>query len=203
MTPFDEIVLPGEPGKPVVLALHGTGGDEHDLIQISEAVAPGWTYWGIRGKESEHGMNRYFKRFAEGIFDEDDIRMRTPELAEWVRTRRQDEDLAGRPVVALGYSNGANMAANLLLSGSGVLEGAVMLRPMVTLDWPEASLNGVKGLVISGQIDPICPSEQGAALAGQLREAGAEVEFVTLGVAHNLAQGDIVKASEFLASFEG
>lgn len=203
MTPFDEIVLPGDPGRPVLLALHGTGGDEHDLIQIAEAVAPGWTYWGIRGKEREHGMNRYFKRFAEGVFDEDNIRMRTPELAEWIRMRRQNEDLAGLSVVALGYSNGANMAANLLLSGSGVLEGAVMLRPMVTLDWAGTSLGGVKALVISGEIDPICPPEQGAALADQLRGAGAEVEFVTLGLAHNLSQGDIVTSAEFLAAMAG
>ena len=181
----------------VLLLLHGTGGDEHDLVEIGRTVAPGWSLLGVRGKVSENGANRYFRRFAEGVFDEKDLAERTAELASWLA--EPNHPWHAKPLVAFGYSNGANMAASLLLTGTGTLAGAVMLRPMVpSSPIPGLDLYGIKTQVQVGSADQICPPEDGARLVTLLQQAGAEATLLTFDSGHNLTQADILAAQHFL-----
>lgn len=190
----------GDPSRPILLALHGTGGDENDLYDLAESVAPGFGYLGVRGKVKEGPYNRFFRRFSEGVLDLEDLARRTDELA--VALMGAQDLMDGRRVYALGYSNGANMAASLLLSGAGVVTGAVMLRPMALDAREGVRLDGVSALILSGQVDPICPPEGGARLHSTLSGLGASVRFEVMGAGHGLTQGDVVLATEFFSSAE-
>src|SRR5919106_2243449 len=125
--------LPGAPSLPVLLLLHGTGGDESDLLPLGEALLPGAARLSPRGKVLENGMPRFFRRLAEGVFDLDDLRRRTQELADFVEAAAAAYGLGERRPVAVGFSNGANIAAAMLLLRPGVLSGALLIRPMVPL----------------------------------------------------------------------
>lgn len=195
---FESRWEPGDLELPVVLALHGTGGDENDLREFAETVAPGFGYLGVRGRVKEGPYNRFFRRFAEGVLDLDDLAQRTDELA--LALRGATEILEGRSVFALGYSNGANMAASLLLSGTGVLSGAVMLRPMALDAQQGVRLDGVRALILAGQVDSICPPEGGVRLQATLSGLGADARIEVLGAGHELTQGDVVLTSEFFSS---
>src|SRR5258706_3752174 len=190
-----------EPGKrrgaPPLLLLHGTGGDENDLLQLGEMVSPGSALLSPRGKVLEHGMPRFFRRLAEGVFDEGDVRQRANELADFVETARAHYGI-GTPV-ALGYSNGANIAAAMLLLGPQVLAGAILLRAMVPLARPpKANLAGKPVLISSGQRDPIIPASNAAELAAQLTRAGANVQHSVLPTGHELTQTDVTLAKEWM-----
>ncbi|MEH2482222.1 phospholipase/carboxylesterase [Nitrobacteraceae bacterium AZCC 2161] len=180
-----------------LLLLHGTGGDESDLLPLGEAIAPGAALLSPRGKVLEHGMPRFFRRLAEGVFDEDDVRRRANELADFVVEARQHYDLAAP--IALGYSNGANIAAAMLLLRPEALAGAVLLRAMVPLrDVPKVDLAGKPVLIVSGQSDPIIPPSNSQRLAAMLASAGADVRHRTLPVGHQLSQADLTVAKEWL-----
>ncbi|MDB5504375.1 MAG: Hydrolase [Tardiphaga sp.] len=184
-----------------LLLLHGTGGDENDLLPLGEAIAPGGALLSVRGKVLEHGMPRFFRRLAEGVFDEDDVIRRANDLADFVTEARQRYDLA--EPIALGYSNGANIAAAMLLLRPEALAGAVLLRAMVPLrEAPKADLFGRPVLIVSGQSDPIIPPSNSAALALMLTKAGAAVEHRTLPVGHQLSQADLTVAKTWLANVE-
>jgi phospholipase/carboxylesterase len=186
------------PRAPLLL-LHGTGGDETDLLGLGEMVAPGASLLSPRGQVLENGMPRFFRRLAEGVFDEADVRRRAGELAAFVGEARQAYDLAAP--VALGFSNGANIAAALLLLHPGVLSGAVLIRPMVPLrEPPAADLRDLPVLVLSGAMDPIMPAGEGERLARQLEAAGARVEYRTVPAGHGLTQIDVSAARDFLAA---
>ena len=179
-----------EPGRPPLLLLHGTGGDEGDLLPLGRAVAPGSALLSPRGKVLENGMPRFFRRLAEGVFDEEDVRRRADELAGFVAEAREAYRL-GAPV-ALGFSNGANIAAALLLRQPEALAGAALLRAMVPLpEPPAADLTGKPVLLLSGAVDPIVAAENAARLAATLRKAGADVRHETLPVGHGLSQADV------------
>jgi phospholipase/carboxylesterase len=185
-------------GKPPILLLHGTGGDENDLLPLGHAVAPGFALLSPRGKVMEGGMPRFFRRLKEGIFDEEDVRRRANELADFVDEARDTYRL-GAPI-ALGFSNGANIAAAVLQLRPEILAGAVLLRAMVPLQHPrQADLNGKPVLIVSGATDPIVPAENAARLAAMLTRAGAVVEHRTLPVGHNLSQADILITKTWLA----
>ena len=131
------VFRPGSAPGPALLALHGTGGDELDMLSLASAVAPGAPVLSPRGAVREGPANRWFRRFAEGVFDLDDLRRRAADLAAWIAAAREQyrDGLAGRPLVALGYSNGANIAAATLLAGhGGAVDAAVLLRAQHTLD---------------------------------------------------------------------
>ena len=133
--PFIHRFEPGSrPEAPPLLLLHGTGGDENDLLPLGEAISPGSALLSLRGKVLEHGMPRFFRRLAEGVFDEDDVRLRANELTDFVESARAHYGL-GAPI-ALGYSNGANIAAAMLLLRPLVLAGGILLRAMVPLAHP-------------------------------------------------------------------
>jgi phospholipase/carboxylesterase len=134
------------PEAPPLLLLHGTGGDESDLLPLGRAVAPGSALLSPRGKVLEHGMPRFFRRLAEGVFDEDDVRRRAHELADFVEASRGKYGIAAP--VALGYSNGANIAAAMLLLRPEALAGAILLRAMVPLvKTPQADLRDKRVLI--------------------------------------------------------
>jgi phospholipase/carboxylesterase len=187
-----------DPGRPPVLLLHGTGGDENDLIGLGRAVAPGSALLSPRGNVLEGGMPRFFRRLEEGVFDEDDVRRRAGELAGFVEAARETYQIA-RPV-ALGFSNGANIAAAMLLLAPGTLAGAILLRAMDPLaDPPGTELSGTPVLILSGATDPIVPADNAARLAERLRDAGASVEHETLPAGHGLSQPDLAVAKAWLS----
>ena len=178
------------PGRPPILLLHGTGGDEADLIPLGQTVAPGAALLSPRGKVLENGMPRFFRRFAEGVFDEADVTARANELADFVAEARQAYGL--EVPVALGFSNGANIAAAILMLRPEVLAGAVLLRAMVPLSTPPAvGLAGKRVLILSGAMDPIVPAHNSAQLASWLQGAGANVQHRSLPAGHGLSQADV------------
>ncbi|MBP0444533.1 alpha/beta hydrolase [Roseomonas sp. SSH11] len=192
-----------EPGadatRPPLLLLHGTGADENDLIPFGRLVAPGATLLSPRGKVLENGMPRFFRRLAEGVFDEEDLRRRTDELAAFIRESQARHGLAA-PVV-LGFSNGANIAASLLLRHPGLLRGAALLRAMVPFrDPPRARLEGTEVLLLSGTADPIVPAANSASLARILQDAGAAVAHHALPLGHGLSQMDVALTRDWLAA---
>jgi phospholipase/carboxylesterase len=186
-----------EPGRPPLLLLHGTGGDEGGLLPLGRAVAPGSALLSPRGKVLENGMPRFFRRLAEGVFDEDDVRRRAEELAGFVAEAREAYGLPAP--VAVGFSNGANIAAALLLLRPAALAGAALLRAMVPLsDPPSADLAGKPVLLLTGAADPIVPAEDAARLAAMLRKAGADVRHQTLPIGHGLSQADVAIAKAWV-----
>ncbi len=186
----------GDPALPPVLLLHGTGGDETDLLPLGHEIAAGAALISPRGNVLEGGMPRFFRRYREGVFDEADVRRRAKELAHFVAQARQAYGVAAP--VALGYSNGANIAAALLLLHPEVLTGAILLRAMAPLaDPPKPDLSGIPVLILSGSNDPIVPPASAARLAEALAAAGARVEREVLPASHGLTQADVTRAGAF------
>lgn len=184
-----------------LLLLHGTGGDESDLLPLGQAVSPGASLLSPRGQVLEHGMPRFFRRLAEGVFDEDDLRRRANALADFVNDARKRYDLSAP--IALGYSNGANIAAAMLQLRPETLAGAILLRAMVPLhDAPSAKLAGKPVLIVSGQFDPIIPASNSQRLAAELAKSGADVQYRTLPIGHQLSQADLTVAQEWLRGIE-
>src|SRR5829696_2753648 len=183
--------------RPPILLLHGTGGDENDLLPFGRTVAPGAALLSPRGKVLEGGMPRFFRRLTEGVFDEQDVRRRANELADFVQDARVAYGL--NAPIAVGFSNGANIAAAVLQLRPEVLTGAVLLRAMVPLKRPPAAdLKGKPVLILSGTADPIVPPENAARLAAMLMRSGAVVEHRTLPGAHNLSRADILITKTWL-----
>lgn len=192
---FEPATVPDR--KPLVL-LHGTGGDENDLIDLGRVVAPGAALLAPRGRVLENGMPRFFRRLAGGVFDEEDVKRRAGELADFLAAACGHYGLE-KPV-ALGFSNGANIAAATLLLRPEAFAAAILLRPMVPLrDPPATDLGGVRILALSGAMDPIVPQENAARLADVLKACGAEVEHIVLPAGHNLAQADLTLARQWTA----
>lgn len=192
-----------EPGNPVtLLLLHGTGGNEDDLIPLGQALLPGAAILSPRGKVLERGMPRFFRRFAEGVFDVEDLKFRTHELARFIETAREAYGFAGT-MVAVGYSNGANIAASLMLLHPGMLAGAVLFRVMVPFV-PEVTpdLTGTQALVAAGRRDQIVPQTDTMKLAEMLTAAGAVISLHWHDGGHELGQDDIAAAQSWIAASE-
>ncbi len=200
-TDFHFVIRKGvSPSRPLLL-LHGTGGNEHDLIGLAEAVAPGRTVISPRGKVLENGMPRFFRRFAEGKFDEEDIRIRAAELAAFVTGACGHEALA--PPIALGFSNGANMAAALLALHPDCLSGAVLLRAMAPFrNMPPFTLRATPVLLVTGDADPMIPLAGARQLANALTLAGAKLSHEIVAGGHGLTQSDLTHMTRFLAATE-
>ncbi|MDQ1077634.1 alpha/beta hydrolase [Pseudoroseomonas cervicalis] len=188
---------PGGDAAPPLLLLHGTGGDENDLIPLGRELAPGRALLSPRGRVLEAGMPRFFRRLAEGVFDEADLVAQAAALAGFVTAARQRHGLAAP--VALGFSNGANIAAALLLLHPDLLAGAALLRAMPPLRQPPAmAIPGTKVLLLSGSHDPIVPAAGSAALAATLSGAGAQVTHHNLPAGHGLTRMDLALAQKWL-----
>jgi len=201
LSPYHHRFVPGADGSaPPVLLLHGTGGDEDDLLPLGRELFPGSPLLAPRGDVSEHGAPRFFRRFAEGVFDLEDVRRRAAALAAFVAAAADRYRFDAARLFAVGFSNGANMAAALLQRQPEALAGGVLFRPMVVLDEPAAagSLAGKRVLLVSGARDPIVPADHPARLAALLRTGGAEVTAAVVAAGHGLTPADLATAKRWL-----
>jgi phospholipase/carboxylesterase len=186
-----------DPARAPILLLHGTGGDERDLLPLGRAIAPRAALLSPRGKVIENGMPRFFRRLREGVFDEADMRRRANELADFVGEARGAYGLA-KPV-AVGFSNGANIAAAVLLLRPDTLAGAVLMRAMAPFrSLPKSKLAGTPVLILSGLLDPIVPADSAGRLAAALAASGANVQRKMLPAGHGITEEDLALATAFL-----
>lgn len=200
---YQHVFVPANnPAAPPLLLLHGTGGSETDLLPIAKSLSPGSALLSPRGDVNERGQPRFFRRFAEGVFDLDDVRRRTRNLADFIDAACKQYGVQPGRLIAVGFSNGANIAATLLQLRPESLAGAILLRPMVVIDQPAAplSLRDKRILMSSGSVDPIIPKDHPARLAELLRAGGAEVTLKTQIAAHNLVPADVADAREWIDS---
>jgi phospholipase/carboxylesterase len=195
---FVHAFVPGKSERTLLL-LHGTGGSESDLLGIGQTLASRASMLSPRGKILENGMPRFFRRLAEGVFDEADLIYRTRELANFLEQAATRYDLDRTKIIGVGYSNGANIAGSLLLLQPGTLCGAVLFRPMVPLI-PETlpDLSRLPVLLAAGSHDPIISAENTNRLAALLRECGADVTFDLENAGHNLTANTIEKARRWI-----
>ena len=189
---------PGSSGRTLLL-LHGTGGNERDLIPLGRELDPTAALLSPRGKVLENGMPRFFRRLAEGVFDLEDLKNRTNELADFVAAAAQHYGFAPEKVVAAGYSNGANIAASMLLLRPEALPTAILFRAMVPL-YPETqpNLSSVRVWIGAGTNDPIIPMSETKALDKLLRNAGADVTIRYFQAGHELTMADVEAARDWL-----
>jgi predicted esterase len=181
-----------------VLLLHGTGGDENDLIQIGQTIAPGAAFLSPRGQVLERGMPRFFRRLAEGVFDIEDLHLRTEQLAHWIGESAARYNFDPTRVSTIGYSNGANIAASVLLSHPQAIANAILLRAMLPFE-PETlpDLRGKRIFMSNGAHDPIIPQPSSARLAEIFRKSSADVTGHVENAGHGLSQRDIDLARDF------
>ena len=188
-----------DPDSPPLLLLHGTGGDENDLVPIGRRLSPGSALLSPRGDVLEHGLPRFFRRFAEGVFDLEDVTRRTQALAAFIAAAAGHYGIDQRRLHALGFSNGANIAASLLWLRPESLAGAILLRPMVVLEPAELpDLSGKRIFLSSGRQDSIVPDDHPPRLAQMFRRAGAEVTLQIHEAGHGLTPVDFTAAGNFL-----
>lgn len=189
----------GEEGnKNVLLLLHGTGGTEKDLLSLARIVDPGASVLSVRGNVLENGMPRYFKRLAEGVFDEEDLIARTEELKNFVDDAAKEYQFDRSHVIAIGYSNGANIAASLLFHYADVLKGAILHHPMVPrrgIELPDMS--NVNVFIAAGENDPLCSKEESEDLEELLTTAKASVKTHWENNGHQLTRTEVEAAREW------
>ena len=184
--------------RPTLLLLHGTGGDERDLLPLAERVDPEASVLSVRGNVLENGMPRYFKRLAEGIFDEEDLIFRTKELNEFLDKAAVDYNFDRDNIVAIGYSNGANIVGSLLFHHKDALKAAILHHPMVPIRGIELpDLSGKNVFIAAGTNDPICSPEESIELKSLLEKAGAKVDIHWEDKGHQLTNREVEAASKW------
>lgn len=186
-------------GRTTLLLLHGTGGDEHDLLPLGRALVPSVGMLSPRGQVQERGAYRFFRRLAEGVFDQEDLARRTEELAAFVEAAARTYGFDRSAVVAVGFSNGANIAASLLLRYPGLLRAAVLLRPMVPFE-PSTTpdLAGTAAFIGAARADPMVPAGHTDRLAELLRHAGADVTVHWVPGGHALTEGEVAAVQRWI-----
>jgi phospholipase/carboxylesterase len=183
-----------------LVVLHGTGGDENDLIGIGQAIAPGAAILSPRGNVLENGAPRFFRRLAEGVFDPKEVRSRAEELARFIRAAVITYRLDPTRVFALGYSNGANVASTVMFVEPGILQGAILFRPMLVYEPTEKKdLSGSAVFISAGRMDPIVPTASVERLVKLFELAHAEVTLKWQLVGHNLVPSEVSEAANWLA----
>lgn len=189
-----------DPSKPTLLVLHGTGGDENDLIPLGRMISADSAVLSPRGKVLEQGMPRFFRRLAEGVFDLDDLHARTEELAQFIAAASGQYGFDPARVVALGYSNGANIASSMMLAHPGVLAGGMLFRPMVPFE-PKFTpmLRNTRVLLSAGRQDPIVPQTNTTRLAELLQQSGADVTLHWFDTGHGLVPREMETAARWFA----
>lgn len=186
-------------GAPVLLLLHGTGGDENDLLPLGGMLMPGAALLSPRGQVLENGMPRFFRRLAMGVFDEADLIRRTNELADFVAQAATVYGFDPMNVTAAGFSNGANIGASLMLLRPQTLTRAVLLRAMIPLlPATPPDLTGRGAFLAAGQLDSMVPPENTERLATMLRDAGADVHLHWSRAGHELTKSDVGAAADWL-----
>ena len=196
--------LPQKDARTTLLTLHGTGGDENDLVALGRMLAPDASILSPRGRVLEHGMPRFFRRLAEGVFDEADLKSRAGKLADFVQEAAEVYGFDPQNVFAVGYSNGANIASATMLLHPGVLRGGVLLRPMVPFELDTLpDLSDVPIFLGAGTRDPIVPTNNVERLATMLEAAGAAVTLHWEDAGHGLTDGELREAGSWLRGLEG
>jgi phospholipase/carboxylesterase len=190
--------VPGD-SKRTLLLLHGTGGNERDLIPLGRELDSDASLLSPRGKILENGMPRFFRRLAEGVFDLEDLKTRTNELADFVASAARHYKLAADEIVGVGYSNGANIAASMLLLRPEIMRAAILFRAMVPLVPDKLpDLSSLRVWIGAGDQDPIVPISETKRLAELLRRAGADVTIRFAEAAHGLTNDDVEAAHHWL-----
>lgn len=184
--------------KPTLLLLHGTGGDEQGLLPLADIVDPEASVLSVRGNILENGMPRFFKRLAEGVFDEEDLIFRTNELNEFLDDAAEKYGFERDAVVAIGYSNGANIAASLLFHFRTALKGAILHHPIIPRhDIALPDLTGKQIFIAAGTNDPLCPREEAIGLQALLTKANANVNLYWEDNGHQLTRSEVEAAHEW------
>jgi predicted esterase len=197
---FVHVFRPAEKASlPTLLLLHGTGGDENDLLPIGRELWPGAALLGVRGKVLENGMPRFFRRFAEGVFDVDDLKIRTNELAQFIDKAAERYGFSKRQLVAVGYSNGANIAASLVLLHPHSIAAGVLFRAQLPFT-PDIIRNfaDLSMFIAAGKRDTIVPRQETERLAAVLESGGGDVSLFWHNGGHELGDDDIVTAKAWL-----
>ena len=183
---------------PTLFMLHGTGGTEMDLVPIAERISPGSSVLSVRGNVLENGMPRFFKRLSEGVFDEEDLKYRTEELRDFLDEAARKYGFDRHNVLAIGYSNGANIAGSLLFHYENVLAGAILLHPMVPIrDIQLPEMPNLPVFIGAGRNDPICPPEETEELAELLADKNADVTLHWENYGHQLTYAEIDAAANW------
>ena len=183
-----------------LVVLHGTGGDENDLVGIGQAIAPGVAILSPRGNVLENGAPRFFKRLAEGVFDPKEVRSRGEELAQFIRAAISRYALNPQRIFALGYSNGANIASTVMFIEPGLLQGAILFRPMLVFEPDERpNLSGAGVFVSAGRMDPIVAVKSVERLVELFEASRAEVTLKWQLAGHNLLPSEVREAADWLA----
>lgn len=188
----------GQANGPTLLLLHGTGGTERDLLPIAQIVDPNANVLSVRGNILENGMPRFFKRLKEGIFDLEDLVKQTKNLAEFIDDASEKYQFDRKQVIAIGYSNGANIAGSLLFHYTDVLKGAILHHPMVPIrdiDLPDQKDTAI--FIGAGENDPMCPAEESVDLERLLTDKGADVTVHWERNGHQLTQTEVNAAREW------
>lgn len=181
---------------PVLLLLHGTGGTERDLLPLAKRIAPDSSLLSVRGNVLENGMPRFFRRLAEGVFDEKDLIVRTAELNAYLEEAAVQYAFRRDNIVAIGYSNGANIAGSLLFHYQHALRGAILHHPMVPIRGVELpDLSDISIFIGAGNNDPISSPHETIELESTLRNAGAEVSIHWESAGHQLTQSEVDAAA--------
>jgi len=193
------------PGLPTLLLLHGTGGDEHDLIPLGRALLPGAAMLSPRGDVAERGAARFFRRYAEGVFDTEDVARRAAALAAFVRGAADRYGFDAGNVIAAGFSNGANIAGAIMLLHPGALRGGALFRAQMVADETRiaagpSALAGTAVFLAAGRTDPVVPVAETERLAALMRDRGAEVTLRWDASGHVLTQGDVEAGARWLAA---
>ncbi len=195
---MEHIFKQGSKDSPVLLLLHGTGGTEQDLIPLAQMIDSEASILSVRGNVSENGMPRFFRRLREGVFDEEDLKFRTKELYEFLAQASEQYGFNRSDLLAVGYSNGANIAGSLLFHYENVLQGAILFHPMVPirgLSLPGMSKTPV--FIGAGTNDPICAPEETKELTQLLEEAGSDVTLFWENKGHQLTEQEVHQAREW------
>jgi phospholipase/carboxylesterase len=196
---FAHRFYPGESGVTLLL-LHGTGGSEDDLVPLGRELAPGAAILSPRGKVSEYGAARFFRRLAEGVFDHEDLVFRTHELAGFVEAASDEYGFDPSKIVAVGYSNGANIAGSLMLLHPGLLRAVVLFRAMVPFEPEETpDLSGMPVFIAAGRRDQMIPPQTTRRLAEILTEAGADLDLRWRDTGHGLTYEEVEEAKGWLS----
>lgn len=194
---YHHLSRPGADGAPLVFAFHGTGGDEHQFSGLIGQILPRAGLVAPRGDVSEHGASRFFRRRAEGVYDMEDLRARTRRMTGFLRAHVQANP--GRPVYAMGYSNGANILASVMFEAPELFDRAVLMHPLIP--WtpaPQPGLAGRQVLLTAGRRDPICPLPQTEALADWLRAQGARLDLALHDGGHEITHPELEAVAGFL-----
>ena len=192
--------LPGAPGGPLMFLFHGTGGNENQLLGLALELVPGAAAVSPRGDVSEQGAARFFRRTGEGVYDMDDLAVRTKKMADFVRAHVE----AAKPssVIGLGFSNGANILASLVFAEPKLFDAAVLMHPLIPFEPEvEGDLAGKKVLITAGRHDPICPPTLTSRLESYLRQLRADVTVEWHEGGHEIRQNELAAAKDFLAPY--